>query len=58
MGRFEKAITGAIKKIAGSSSKLSHGSSSTCYTEHEESWMHEDEVTVPMEEQEQEDGGG
>ena len=54
MGRFGKAIAGAVKKIAGSSSKRSHGSSSTCYTEHEESPMHEDEETVLTKEQEQE----
>jgi len=48
MGRFRKAICGTIKKITGSSSKHSHGSSSLCYTEREE--------TTPMEEQEQEQG--
>ena len=54
MGRFRKAITSAIKKIAGSRLKCSHGSSSSLYTEHEESPMHEDEETMPTEEQEEE----
>ena len=39
MGRFGKAIARTIKKIMGSSSKCSHGSSSSCYTNHEESPM-------------------
>ena len=51
MGRFRKAIAGAIKKIAGSSSERSHGSSSSRYTEHEERPMHEDEETMLTEEQ-------
>jgi hypothetical protein len=53
MGRFRKSIVSTIKKITGSSSSYSHGSSSTRYTEHEESPMHEDEETIPTEEQEQ-----
>ena len=56
MGRFRKAIVGAVKKIMGSISKCSRGSSSSHYTEREESSMHEDEETVPTEEQEQEQG--
>ena len=54
MGRLGKAIAGVIKKITGSSSKRSRGSSSSRYTKHEGSPMHEVEETVPMEEQEQE----
>jgi hypothetical protein len=54
MGRFGKAITGVIKKIAGSSSKRSHGSSNSCYNKHGESPMHEYEEIVPTEEQEEE----
>jgi hypothetical protein len=55
MGRFGKSITGAIKKIMGSSSRCSHESSSTCYTEHEESPMHEEEETTPTEEEEEQE---
>jgi hypothetical protein len=54
MGRFRKAITDVVKKIAGSSLKRSRGSSSSRYTKHEESLMHEDEETMSTEEQEQE----
>jgi hypothetical protein len=50
MGRFRKAIASAVKKVTGSSSKHSHASSSSCYTEHEESPMQEDEENEPMEE--------
>ena len=55
MGRFRKAIPGTVKKIAGSSSKCSRGCSSSRYTEHEESPMHEDEETEQEEEQEEEE---
>jgi hypothetical protein len=51
MGRFGKAITGAIKKVMGPSSKRSYASSSSHYTECEESPMQEDEENEPTEEQ-------
>jgi hypothetical protein len=51
MGSFEKKVTRALKKIMGSSSSCSHESSSVHFTESEESPMHEDEETTPMEAQ-------
>ena len=53
MGKFGRKLTGAFKKAMGASSSRSHGSSSACYTELEESLMHEDEETESMEEQEE-----
>jgi len=54
MGRFRKALAGAVKKVMRLSSKRSRGSSSSRYTKHEGSPMHEDEETMPTEEQEEE----
>ena len=55
MGRFGKKIISALKRITGSSSSRSHGSSNTCVSKPKESPMHEEEETEPMEkEQEQE----
>jgi hypothetical protein len=42
MGRFGKTIADMAKKIVGSSSKRSRASSSSRYTEQEESPMHEE----------------
>jgi hypothetical protein len=42
MGSFRKTIADAAKKITGSSSKRSRASSSSSYTEQEESPMHEE----------------
>ena len=52
MGKFRRKLTDAFKKVVGASSSRSHGSSSVHYTEPEESSMHEDKETKPMEEQE------
>jgi hypothetical protein len=52
MGRFGKTIADAAKKITGSSSKRSCASSSSRYTEQEESPMHEE--VEHTEEQEEE----
>ena len=54
MGKFSRKLSGAFKKAIGGSSSHSRRSSSTRYTEHEESPMHEDEKTMPTEEEEQE----
>ena len=51
MGKFGRKLIGAFKKAVGASSCHSHGSSSVRYTEPEESPMHEEEETEPMEEQ-------
>ena len=53
MGKFGRKLAGAFKKAVGPNSSRSRESSSTCYTEPEESPMHEDEEMVPMEEEEQ-----
>ena len=53
MGRFRKAIIGAVKKIVGSSSKSSRGCSSSRYTEQDGRPINEDEKTVLTEEQEE-----
>ena len=54
MGKFGRKLVGAFNKAVGASSSHSRGSSSACYTEPKESPMHEDEETVPTEEEEQE----
>jgi hypothetical protein len=58
MGKLGRKLSNAFKEMTGSSLSHSCGSSSTCHTEHEESPMHKDEDTVPMEEQEQEQDQG
>jgi len=51
MGKFRRKLADAFKKTVGASSSRSHGSSSAHYTKPEESPMHEEEETEPMEEQ-------
>ena len=50
MGRLEMKVIGALKKIMGSSSSCSRGSSSAHFTEPEESPVHEEDETTPTEE--------
>ena len=54
MGKFERKLADAFKKVVGASLSRSRGSSSARYTEPEESPVHEDEETMPTEEEEQE----
>jgi len=55
MGKFGRKLADASKKAVGASLSHSHGSSSVRYTEPEESLMHEDEETEPLEEQEEQE---
>lgn len=50
MDRFGRKINGALKKVTGSSSSRSRGSSSAHFTEPDESPMHEEEEATPTEE--------
>ena len=54
MGKFGRKLADAFKKAMGASSSHSRESSSTRYTEPEESPMLEDKEMVPTEEEEQE----
>ena len=54
MCKFRRKLTDTFKKAMEASWSHSRRSSSTGYTKPEESPMHEDEETVPMEEEVQE----
>jgi hypothetical protein len=50
MEKFGQKVSSFHKKAMGASSSRTCKSSSACHTEPEESPMHEDEETVPIEE--------
>ena len=55
MGKIGRKLAGAFKKVMGASSSRFRGSSSACYTEPEESPMHEEEEMEPTEEEQEQE---